>query len=514
MLEQGATVSNHPDGTLISQLDHASEHTTPAPAASTREADLWFTAPIWTTTDPVADRNGSSFARNQARGREWTSISPIQSSFAPGRQTGVRAARVQKTTSGRSSLSAGLYRSQYGPGSGSAGEQIMRRATEADVQLESSMWTAPEAWAVAHRAAEPVRAQSVGGHTVDYVEEQSGTGLGSALSRTIVDSISPDTPSTFVATPTEMIDSAYASPARTLEPAAVQTPFKLRSGHDYMSQSRAKAHIPLRGMQGVSPSRLSAILEGKVKDKNSMFAPGGNSRMATRIQLRGGSLLTVSPPELTPWKQVVYTQGPIKLPKPVIIPRKNSVASLEPFQEAVEQMYQSALSIPRRRSDDRVLDDVCDFFDEFGFGSAEFKGDALVQDWNEFDEEAEVERFSTPPMEVSPVERAIAKRIFEAAGQSYRPPETYSAARNAGGTRLKHGVPRKDSVTLSEHDAAAFATAYVLHVRARAEEGEIQTPIAPLSEPSDSVLAEPTPMPASWKSGLNRALSSRWKASW
>ncbi len=134
-------------------------------------------------------------------------------------------------------------------------------------------------------------------------------------------------------------------------------------------------------------------------------------------------MVTVCPPELTAWQRSIYVQGPIKLPKPVIVPRKNSVASLEPFQEAIDQVYQDALNIPRRRSDEQVVDDVCEFFDDFGFDPVGFVGDYIVavdiQD-SETKEladmlDGEIERFSTPPAEpdVSPLEKVVAQEVVE-----------------------------------------------------------------------------------------------------
>ena len=134
-------------------------------------------------------------------------------------------------------------------------------------------------------------------------------------------------------------------------------------------------------------------------------------------------MVTVTPPELTAWQKHLYIQGPIKLPKPAIMPRKNAVASLEPFQEAIDAVYQHALMVPRRRSDDAVVEDICGWFDDFGFDDIKYEGDTLmiediaVREVREVDEIdiQEIERFSTPPAEpiVSPVEKAVAKEAIE-----------------------------------------------------------------------------------------------------
>lgn len=102
---------------------------------------------------------------------------------------------------------------------------------------------------------------------------------------------------------------------------------------------------------------------------------------------------------------------------------------MEPFQEAIERVYQNALFVPRRRSDDAIVDDVCEFFDDFGFGDVGFGGDLLaieqaeganeddVMDVDELEET--IERFTTPPgfptaNDISPIEKVVAKDVIEA----------------------------------------------------------------------------------------------------
>ena len=168
---------------------------------------------------------------------------------------------------------------------------------------------------------------------------------------------------------------------------------------------------------------LSAILEVSSVFGDSPLSSGATTPVATQIHLRGGSVVTVTPPELTAWQRHLYIQGPIKLPKPVIMPRKNSVASLEPFQDAIDEVYQHALTIPRRRSDDAVIEDVCEWFDQFGFDDVKFDGDTImvedvaIGEVIDFEETESVgpERYSTPPPEatVSPLEKAVAKEVIE-----------------------------------------------------------------------------------------------------
>lgn len=154
------------------------------------------------------------------------------------------------------------------------------------------------------------------------------------------------------------------------------------------------------------------------------------------------------------------------------------MASLEAFQEAIDQVYQEALNIPRRRSDDAVVDDVCEFFDDFGFDEISYEGDILGVDEILLDEVKEepvqdLERFTTPPADPdpSPVEKVLAHDIVQVMEQpnptpkpSIIPPvENEETLRAKGIARLAHGMAsqnhspispteRKDSVTISKAD--------------------------------------------------------------
>ena len=109
-----------------------------------------------------------------------------------------------------------------------------------------------------------------------------------------------------------------------------------------------------------APAALAAIPEHNPRPRPpSRPSSGMSTPKATKISLRSGSVVTVTQPEtVSAWRINVYIQGPIKLPKPVILPKKNSVASMDAFQEAIDQVYQSALFMPRRRSDDAFSYDV------------------------------------------------------------------------------------------------------------------------------------------------------------
>lgn len=244
----------------------------------------------------------------------------------------------------------------------------------------------------------------------------------------------PDTPNSIAPTPTELYKPSLAPPGgvgkgKTSSGSTVRSPLYVVSDTSAKSNSSPRSQSPTNTASDGLPHRLATIREYKSLSKNSPPPSGTTTPVTTQIHLRGGSVVTVTPPELTAWQRSIYIHGPIRLPKPVILPRKNSVASMAPFQEAIDRMYQDALFVPRRRSDDAVVEDVCEFFDDFGFDDLGYEGGLLgvdqggvfdeddVTDVDELDEP--VERFTTPPGflpvgDISPVERLVAKDVIEA----------------------------------------------------------------------------------------------------
>jgi hypothetical protein len=242
----------------------------------------------------------------------------------------------------------------------------------------------------------------------------------------------PDTPNSIGPTPTELYEPSRATfgevrKGRTNSGTALRSPLSVVSDTNAKSNSSpARQSPPNAALEG---HRLASIQEYKSHSENSPPPSGTATPVAMQIQTRGSSVVTVTPPELTAWQRSIYIHGPIRLPKPVILPRKNSVASMEPFQEAIDHVYQDALFVPRRRSDDAVVDDVCEFFDDFGFDDIGSEGGLLaveqsgsfgVDDVMDVDEmDGSIERFTTPPVfqsggDISPVERLVAKDVVEA----------------------------------------------------------------------------------------------------
>jgi hypothetical protein len=246
-------------------------------------------------------------------------------------------------------------------------------------------------------------------------------------SASFIDRVLPDTPNSIGPTPTELYEPSRAPFGEVRKGrTALRSPLSVVSDTNAKSNSSpARQSPPDAASDG---HRLATIQEYKSHSENSPPPSGTATPVATQIQTRGGSVVTVTPPELTAWQRSIYIHGPIRLPKPVILPRKNSVASMEPFREAIDRVYQDALFVPRRRSDDAVVDDVCEFFDDFGFDDIGSEGGLLaveqsgsfgaddVMDVDELD--GSIERSTTPPVfqsggDVSPVERLVAKDIVE-----------------------------------------------------------------------------------------------------
>ena len=152
------------------------------------------------------------------------------------------------------------------------------------------------------------------------------------------------------------------------------------------------------------------------------------------------------------------------------------MASLEAFQEAIDQVYQDALNIPRRRSDDAVSDDVCEFFDEFGFDEITYAGDVLAVDEIKLDEvKEELEggpepEASSAEQDASPVEKLLAQEIINVMAKPAPvpkppiPPVENEATLRAKGIarlanmkaqnqkKLANHHARKDSLTITKTD--------------------------------------------------------------
>lgn len=133
--------------------------------------------------------------------------------------------------------------------------------------------------------------------------------------------------------------------------------------------------IPEDGNIFVTPTSTPPIRSTPTPEAPALPEP-----IASEIHLNSGTILTVQTPEMTAWKRSVYIQGPIKLPSPAIVPRKDSIATLEPFQDSLTNV-----PIPRRKSEDAAADDICSWYGSWNHEAVSFAFDAfdadLVADW-------------------------------------------------------------------------------------------------------------------------------------
>lgn len=136
----------------------------------------------------------------------------------------------------------------------------------------------------------------------------------------------------------------------------------------------------------------------------------------TEIHLISGTVVTVVPPELTCWTRSRYIQGPIKLPTPAVAPRKDSIASLAPFQDAVETIYDQALHFSRRESEDQVMDDLLEWYDNWDYPYPSYDFDMFKEnvDFRRYSHDSDYEDDVDSP---GPMERALAARMLSVTGR-------------------------------------------------------------------------------------------------
>lgn len=155
----------------------------------------------------------------------------------------------------------------------------------------------------------------------------------------------------------------------------------------------------------LSPGILEAIPEdgGVAAARQHVDVPGAPAppeAIKTEIHLTSGTVLTVTPPEVTAWRRSVYIQGPIKLPTPSVVPRKGSIATLDPFQDNLGNS-----PTPRRKSEDNAADDICDWYCEWRFDEVSFALDEFM-----FEDSSAMDRWAITPLleePESPIDRAF-----------------------------------------------------------------------------------------------------------
>lgn len=157
-------------------------------------------------------------------------------------------------------------------------------------------------------------------------------------------------------------------------------------------------------------------------------APALPDATGSEIHLSSGTVLMVKTPESTAWRRSVYIQGPIKLPTPAVVPRKGSIATLDPFQDVL-----SNTPIPRRKSEDTCLDDICDWYETWKYDAVSFAGDEFTLDTaahlvNEYallplteEPEGVVDRATLSPSPAPPLAKQVAVAMLRPDSTAIKP---------------------------------------------------------------------------------------------
>ncbi|KAG9719527.1 hypothetical protein KCU73_g14774, partial [Aureobasidium melanogenum] len=129
-------------------------------------------------------------------------------------------------------------------------------------------------------------------------------------------------------------------------------------------------------------------------------APALPDAAGSEIHLSSGTVLMVKTPESTAWRRSIYIQGPIKLPTPAVVPRKGSIATLDPFQDVLGNV-----AIPRRKSEDNAIDDICEWYDTWNYDPVSFALDEFNLDDTDLANTWAMNPLSEEPE--SPIDRSV-----------------------------------------------------------------------------------------------------------
>ncbi|KAG2168702.1 hypothetical protein JADG_008441 [Aureobasidium aubasidani] len=172
------------------------------------------------------------------------------------------------------------------------------------------------------------------------------------------------------------------------------------------SDGSPKSGQPSPGILEVIPEDSGAVAHrvpssaSTISPKSSPEAPALPETIASEIHLSSGTVLMVKTPETTAYRRSIYIQGPIKLPTPAVVPRKGSIATLDPFQDSLANA-----PIPRRKSEDMAADGICDWYDTWGFDSVSFALDEFTLDETDLTKDWALSPLEEEPE--SPVDRTV-----------------------------------------------------------------------------------------------------------
>ncbi|WPG98687.1 Hypothetical protein R9X50_00148100 [Acrodontium crateriforme] len=306
-----------------------------------------------------------------------------------------------------------------------------------------------------------------------HQETQSGgnTPDGSSLSPIVDHKIGkhlPDTPGSIAKTPTEM----YSARRTCL----VGLPLVMKN-EDPDLWGRSQRQVP----QGCSVShKLGMTDKGNVlayqanKESSNAASLSANSRIHTSTNMlefvvdsartnmaplaevdgrESAQLTTTKTPEKKAYRPPIYMEGPLRLWKfSDGQPHSSSIGSPYHFQSLVNEIYQNAGALPQPDVEERMANEICQWFDGYGFGeSLTFAGDAFYGD--ESPDGSAGERIELP----GGIMHGSDETWFDdqsICSEDSIPTAHRAAEVQAKGTAGRSGQARRDSSTLPKLDYA------------------------------------------------------------
>ncbi|KAH0151598.1 hypothetical protein KCU67_g10191, partial [Aureobasidium melanogenum] len=221
--------------------------------------------------------------------------------------------------------------------------------------------------------------------------------------------------------------TVIAPPLSPTSPTTPMTPTKALAALTGSSENSPKSGQPSPGFLEVIPEDggVTAAIENtsspisQISMRTIPEAPALPDAAGSEIHLSSGTVLMVKTPESTAWRRSIYIQGPIKLPTPAVVPRKGSIATLDPFQDVLGNV-----AIPRRKSEDNAIDDICEWYDTWNHDPVSFALDEfnlddadLANTWamNPLSEEPEspIDRSVRFPSPAPPLAKQVAAAMLD-----------------------------------------------------------------------------------------------------
>lgn len=213
------------------------------------------------------------------------------------------------------------------------------------------------------------------------------------------------------------------------------------------------------------PSQPLVILEPNDQTLVTKVPPDlpPEAPVKTEIHLSSGTVVTVMPPELTAYTTHTYVQGPIVIQPPFqlqqMVPRKDSLASLEPFQDAVETIYDQALAVngnERRVSEDHTVEDLGVWLDGWGYRVPTYTFDDFTSAGAENSDHADDADDALKAMNKQRIEQLLGLDVGSVIG--HMPPKNLRSISN-------ESLDEHDSPPIPGHRTSSSSAFYHAHLR-------------------------------------------------